>query len=162
MKFSDVRPGMLVAFDQHNSRRWASFHEDLIRSPNYHGPENWFITNFSKFEGIPLRVTQVATVNFHGSTWQVIRASSSQGIASLSEYWFDEDDEGAFREIVNKKLMEQIRTAPNPSARTKKNLTMGELKAVPGAVDYNVAAERFGKGRRKTRRGRKSLRTRKH
>jgi hypothetical protein len=40
---------------------------------------------------------------------------------------------------------------------------MGELKAIPGAVDYNKTEKSFGKGRRKTRKGRKNRRrTRKH
>jgi hypothetical protein len=158
MKFSDVQMGMTVMFDHHDADNWAAFHEDLMRNPNYRGPENWFVSNYRKFEGIPLLVTQVKRSNVHGFEWNSLKVSSSVGSTSLSEHWFRPSDEAAFKEL-NKGVNEQIKTAPNPSARTKKNLTMGELKAMPGAVDYNAAAERFGKGRR-TRRRRRT--TRKH
>ena len=151
MKFSDLRPGMVVKFDHHDADNWAAFHEDLIRTPHYQGPENWFVSNYRKYEGIPLTVKSVRTTNLHGYQWQSLNAYSKEGTTSLSEHWFRPNDERAFTEL-KKGLNEQIRTEPRKSSKTKKKTVLGELKAMPGAVDYNEASERFGKGRRTRRR----------
>jgi hypothetical protein len=151
MKFSDLRPGMVVKFDHHDADNWAAFHEDLMRSPNYHGPANWFASNYRKYEGIPLTVKSIRTVSPHGYQYQVLNAYVPQGKATLSEHWFQPDDENAFIEL-KKGVNEQIRTEPRKSSKTKKKMVLGELKAMPGAVDYNDASERFGKGCRTRRR----------
>lgn len=151
MKFSDLRPGMVVKFDHHDTDNWEAFHEPLMRSPNYHGAQGWFDQYFRKFQGIPLTVKGIRTANVHGYQWQVLNAYSSEGTASLSEHWFQPNDEGAFTEL-KKGVNEQIKNEPRKSSKTKKKMVMGELKAMPGAVDYEATSERFGKGRRTRRR----------
>lgn len=159
MKFSDVRAGMTVMFNHHDSDRWAAFHEEMMRNPNYTDAESWFRREYSKFEGVPLIVTQVRTANVHGYQWETLSVRSSAGSTSLSEHWFRPDDNNAFKEL-NKGVRDQIKTEPRPWTRRNKNATLGELKAMPGAVDYLTAQENamkqgFKAGRRrKTRRRR--------
>ena len=145
-------------FNHHDADRWADFHEELMRNPNYTDAESWFRREYSKFEGVPLIVTQVRTANVHGYQWQALSVRSSAGSTSLSEHWFRPDDDTAFKEL-NKGVRDQIKTEPRPWTRRSKNATLGELKAMPGAVDYLTAQENamkqgFKAGRRRTRRRR--------
>ena len=53
-------------------------------------------------------------------------------------------------------LMDSIKKQP---AKNAKDIAMGELKAVPGALDYYAAEERFGKGLKTRKRRHRRKRT---
>jgi hypothetical protein len=159
MKFSDVRPGMTVMFNTHDANRWAAFHEQFIRNPNYNDAEHWYRRMYRRLENVPLKVTSI--VDAPGDSeypngidiYRAMRVKTPDGTASsLSEHWFRPTDEDAFKQLNSAELREQIKMAPKPSAKKGKEILMGELLAVPGAKDYNEAAERFGTGRRTRRR----------
>jgi hypothetical protein len=151
MKFSDLKAGMTVRFDHHDSANWYSFHGDFLRNPNFTTPEDWFNEHYRKYEGIPITVTRIKDVDYHGYRWKSLHGYSPSGSMAISQHWFLPNDENAFTEL-NKGVNEQVRMAPKPSAKRGKEILMGELLAVPGAKDYNEAAERFGTGRRTRRR----------
>ena len=168
MKFSDVRPGMTVMFNTHDANRWAAFHEQFVRNPNYVDAEHWYGRMYKRFENVPLKVISLKIVpgdsEYPGpDTYTAMRVKTPDGTtSSLSEHWFRGTDEDAFKQLNSAELREQIRMAPKPSAKSRKNMVMGELRAMPGAIDYNEAAERFGTGRRRrtSRRTRKTSKTR--
>jgi len=57
-------------------------------------------------------------------------------------------------EYIN--LMDSIKKQP---AKNAKDIAMGELKAVPGAVDYEATKEKFGKGLKTRKRRHRRKRT---
>jgi hypothetical protein len=57
-------------------------------------------------------------------------------------------------EYIN--LMDSIKKQP---AKNAKDIAMGELKAVPGAVDYEAIKEKFGKGLKTRKRRHRRKRT---
>ena len=159
MKFSDVRPGMTVMFNTHDANRWAAFHEQFMRNPNYNDAEHWYRRMYRRLENVPLKVTSIGDAPGDSEypngvdTYRAMRVKTPDGTASsLSEHWFRPTDEDAFKQLNSAELREQIKMAPKPSAKSRKKMVMGELKAMPGAVDYSDASERFGKGRRTRRR----------
>ena len=134
MKFSEVRPGMTVMFNHHDADRWADFHEDLMRNPNYTDAESWFRREYSKFEGVPLIVTHVRTINLHGHQWEALSVRSPAGLASLSEHWFQPDDDTAFKEL-NKGVRDQIKTEPRPWTRRSCASYLSRMPALRRRMD---------------------------
>jgi hypothetical protein len=167
MKFSDVKPGMTVAINNHDAERWESFHEQFMRNPRYDGGEVWYNRLYKRYETTPITVTKVGTApgnaddyaGLGSPTYKQFNGKTKFGVTSISEHWFDPSDENALRQVFPE-MLESIKMAP---AKRNKDIVMGELKALPGASDYNKAEGRFGKegGRRKTRR-RNRRTTRKH
>jgi len=167
MKFSDVKPGMTVVIKNHDAERWENFHEQFMRNPNYAGGEVLYNRNYKRYETIPITVTKVGPVpgdpddyaGLGSPTYNRFFGKTKLGVISISEHWFDPRDENALRQVFPE-MLESIEMAP---AKRNKDIAMGELKALPGASDYNKAEEKFGKegGRRKTRRRRRRT-TRKH
>jgi hypothetical protein len=162
MKFLDLKPGMTVIFNTHDSARWANFHEQFIRNPHYNDSESWYKKHYKKYENLPITVREIANVP-GDSEWpgeeryNILRATTPTGDKiSLSEHWFNPADENAFKQILPAAVREEIKKVP---AKQAKDIAMGELRAVPGSVDYEAAKSRFGKGR--TRRSRRSRKTRK-
>ena len=157
---------MIVTFDRSSVDidRWRDLKEMWIRNPNYTNAEDWYRRMLGKFENVPIKIKGYLRVEHHGTITQVLDVKTVDGKRSvnLDEAWFDPNNVKAFKSITqSEELKDEIKKNP---AKVAKNVAMGELKAVPGAVDYNKTEESFGKGRRKTRRGRKGRRrtTRKH
>ena len=171
MKFSDVRPGMTVAFSRHDARRWAEFFEPMMRNPNYTNPEDWYQKRAAMFENKPILVKKISVVKLGESfvpddarprDTLLVGEGPKGEYVSISEKWFNPNDEDTFKQVVGSDIRTDIKMNP---ARKQKGIVLGELKSLPGAVDYESAESRFKAGRkaRKTRKGRKSRRhTRKH
>jgi hypothetical protein len=163
MKFLDLKPGMEVTINPSSVRpaRWSSFHLKFVRSPLFKGAQADYERIYKKYETIPLKVIEIK--NHIPSPWGweagfvALFAENPDGkTVILSNHWFDPDDENAFRNVVPSEMREEIKKIP---AKQAKDIAMGELRALPGAVDYEAAKARFGKGR--TRRSRRSRKTHK-
>jgi hypothetical protein len=177
MKYSDVQVGMIIKFNKHDSlANHQPFHADPVREEAYRqwlynkGEEVWN-QQFKRYENQPIRVIRTHFTRFNvrpmgarvrqDVTYNVIKGIAPDGeeINLLPKY-FKPDDESAIQlaSPVPEKLVDEVSKYP---AKRSKDTAMGELRALPGAVDYEAVKSRFGKGRtRRSRRVRKTRRSR--
>ena len=168
MRFSDLEPGIEVTFNESSidKERWRKLNEASMSSNSrYQNIDQWYNFRYKSFENVPIKIVTIAPAGGRSQNNRLLMLSGTTKIGDIqiSESWFDPKNDYAFKRVVptqSEELRDEIKKNP---AKVAKNVAMGELKAVPGAVDYNKTEESFGKGRRKTRRGRKNRRrTRKH
>jgi len=175
MKYSDVKVGMIIKFNKHDSlANYERFYDDPVREERnrqwfYNQGEEVWNQQFKGYENQPIRVIRTHYTRFNvrpmgalvrqDVTYNVIKgiAPDGQEINLLPKY-FKPDDESAIQlaSPVPEKLMDEV---PKYPAKRAKDTAMAELRALPGAVDYEAVKARFGKGR--TRRSRRSRKTRK-
>ena len=164
MKFSDLEPGIEVTFNESSidKEKWRKLNEASMSSNSrYQNVEQWYNFRYKQYENVPITITSIAPAGGRSQDNRLMMLSgrTKLGDIQISESWFDMKNEYAFKRVVptqSEELRDEIKKNP---AKVAKNVAMGELKATPGAVDYNKAEQSFGKGR-KTRRGRKSKKTR--
>ena len=169
MRFSDLEPGIVVTFNESSidKERWRKLNEASMSSNSrYQNIDQWYNFRYKQYENIPITITRIARAGGRpqDNRPMMLSGTTTIGDIQISESWFDPKNDYAFKRVVptqSEELRDEIKKNP---AKVAKNVAMGELKAVPGAVDYNKTEESFGKGRRKSRRGRKNRRrtTRKH
>jgi hypothetical protein len=167
MRFSDLEPGIEVTFNESSidNERWRKLNEASMSSNSrYQNIDQWYNFRYKQYENVPIKIVTLAPAGGRpqDNRPMILSGRTKLGDIQISENWFDPKNEYAFKRVVptqSEELKDEIKKNP---AKVAKNIAMGELKAVPGAVDYNKAEQSFGKGR-KTRRGRKNRRrTRKH
>ena len=166
MRFSDLEPGIEVTFNESSidKERWRKLNEASMSSTSrYQNVDQWYNFRYKQYENVPIRIVTVAPAGGRSQNRpMMLTGTTTIGDIQISESWFDPKNDYAFKRVVptqSEELRDEIKKKP---AKVAKNVVLGELKAVPGAVDYNKTEENFGKGR-KTRRGRKNRRrTRKH
>jgi hypothetical protein len=161
MKFSDLEPGIEVTFNESSidKERWRKLNEASMSSNSrYQNVDQWYNFRYKQYENVPIKIVTVAPAGGRSQNRPMILSGTTTiGDIQISENWFDPKNDYAFKRIVptqSEELRDEIKKNP---AKVAKNVVLGELKAVPGAVDYNKTEESFGKGR-KTRRGRKNRR----
>jgi len=161
MKFSDLEPGIEVTFNESSidKERWRKLNEASMSSNSrYQNVDQWYNFRYKQYENVPIKIVTVAPAGGRSQNRPMILSGTTTiGDIQISENWFDPKNDYAFKRIVptqSEELRDEIKKKP---AKVAKNVVLGELKAVPGAVDYNKTEESFGKGR-KTRRGRKNRR----
>jgi hypothetical protein len=162
MKFSDLEPGIEVTFNESSidKERWRKLNEASMSSNSrYQNIDQWYNFRYKSFENVPIKIVTLAPAGGRSQNRpMMLTGTTTIGDIQISENWFDPKNDYAFKRIVptqSEELRDEIKKKP---AKVAKNVVLGELKAVPGAVDYNKTEESFGKGRRKTRRGRKNRR----
>ena len=167
MRFSDLEPGIEVTFNESSidKERWRKLNEASMSSNSrYQNIDQWYNFRYKQYENVPISITRIAPAGGRpqDNRPMILSGTTKLGDIQISENWFDPKNEYAFKRVVptqSEELRDEIKKNP---AKVAKNVAMGELKAVPGAVDYNKTEQSFGKGR-KTRKGRKNRRrTRKH
>jgi hypothetical protein len=166
MKFSDLEPGIEVTFNESSidKERWRKLNEASMSSNSrYQNIDQWYNFRYKQYENVPITITRIAPAGGRlQNRLMMLSGTTKLGDIQISESWFDPKNDYAFKRVVptqSEELRDEIKKNP---AKVAKNVVLGELKATPGAVDYNKAEQSFGKGR-KTRRGRKNRRrTRKH
>jgi hypothetical protein len=167
MRFSDLEPGIEVTFNESSidKERWRKLNEASMSSNSrYQNIDQWYNFRYKQYENVPITITRIAPAGGRpqDNRPMMLSGTTKLGDIQISENWFDPKNEYAFKRVVptqSEELRDEIKKNP---AKVAKNIAMGELKAIPGAVDYNKTEKSFGKGR-KTRRGRKNRRrTRKH
>ena len=77
-----------------------------------------------------------------------------QPYMTITNVVYEPDNFHEDTEFMN--LMESIKKQP---AKNAKDIAMGELKAIPGAVDYEATKEKFGKGLKTRKRRHRRKRT---
>lgn len=165
MKFSDLEPGIEVTFNESSidKEKWRKLNEAKMSGiPSYQNVDQWYNLRYKQYENVPITITRIAPAGGRSQDNRLMMLSGTTklGDIQISESWFDMKNDYAFKRVVptqSEELRDEIRKKP---AKVAKNVVLGELKATPGAVDYNKAEQSFGKGR-KTRRGRKNRKTRK-
>jgi hypothetical protein len=162
MRFSDLEPGIEVTFNESSidKERWRKLNEASMSSNSrYQNIDQWYNFRYKQYENIPITITRIAPAGGRSQNRpMMLSGTTTIGDIQISESWFDPKNDYAFKRVVptqSEELRDEIKKNP---AKVAKNVVLGELKAVPGAVDYNKTEENFGKGRRKTRRGRKNRR----
>jgi len=162
MRFSDLEPGIEVTFNESSidKERWRKLNEASMSSTSrYQNVDQWYNFRYKQYENVPIRIVTVAPAGGRSQNRpMMLTGTTTIGDIQISESWFDPKNDYAFKRVVptqSEELRDEIKKNP---AKVAKNVVLGELKAVPGAVDYNKTEESFGKGRRKTRRGRKGRR----
>jgi hypothetical protein len=170
MKFSDLQPGMTVAFSKHDAQNWANFYEPMMRNPNYTNPEDWYQKSVAMYENKPILIKKMVVIKLGEEFYPdeerprdpaLVGEGPNGEYIRISSKWFNPNDEDTFKQVLSPAIQTDIKMNP---ARKKKDVAMGELKAMPGAVDYNAAEDRFyGRSRRrKSKKAKKSKKTRRH
>jgi hypothetical protein len=162
MRFSDLEPGIVVTFNESSidKERWRKLNEvSMSSNSRYQNIDQWYNFRYKQYENIPITITRIAPAGGRpqDNRPMMLSGTTTIGDIQISESWFDPKNDYAFKRVVptqSEELRDEIKKKP---AKVAKNVVLGELKAVPGAVDYNKTEENFGKGR-KTRRGRKNRR----
>jgi hypothetical protein len=161
MRFSDLEPGIEVTFNESSidKERWRKLNEASMSSNSrYQNIDQWYNFRYKQYENVPIKIVTLAPAGGRSQNRpMMLTGTTTIGDIQISENWFDPKNDYAFKRIVptqSEELRDEIKKNP---AKVAKNVVLGELKAVPGAVDYNKTEESFGKGR-KTRRGRKNRR----
>lgn len=162
MRFSDLEPGIEVTFNESSidKERWRKLNEASMSSNSrYQNIDQWYNFRYKQYENVPIKIVTLAPAGGRSQNNRpmMLTGTTKLGDIQISESWFDPKNDYAFKRVVptqSEELRDEIKKKP---AKVAKNVVLGELKAVPGAVDYNKTEESFGKGR-KTRRGRKNRR----
>lgn len=172
MKFSDVKPGMTVVFKNVDLERWAAFHNRLIRSPLYQGPQHYYETYVKPYENKPIIVKEIKTFNT-GDT--VARPSYKKLIGvfgekevEISEKWFSPTDTTAFSSAAISPQMKSELAQEVGTRRQKRMIPVLEktFPTLPTDVlkqvaKFQVAPPKIAGRKRKTRKTRKLRKTRK-
>ena len=101
MKFSDVKPGMLVRINHAEPSLWEKFHLQWLRNPNYKGADALYEKNYKKYETTPIKVTEVKRyvpedLPYDAGYMAVIGKNLEGREVRISTHWFPKDDNTAF------------------------------------------------------------------
>ena len=114
MKFSDLKPGMIVSFSHGNIRNWQRIHERWVRDDNYQGPESRYIRDLKRYENVPLEVISNRERDLGlpgplGLATLTVRVLPTDEIVKISNSWFP--DENAFTLKTFKENARDVRNA---------------------------------------------------
>lgn len=174
MRFSDLKPGMVVSFKHGNVESWASFHDQLIRNPNYEGPQPYYETHVKRHENKPIIVREIKTITTGDlqpgpSYRQLVGVRTDTGnYVYISEKWFLPEDTDAFQDV---KPSSQFKSelGKEVGTRRQKRILPALEKTFPtlptdvlrDVAKFQVAPPKIAGRKRKTRKTRKLRKTRK-
>jgi hypothetical protein len=186
VKYSDLKPGMIVTFDRSSVdiNRWRDLKEMQIRNPNYTNAEDWYRRTLGKFENVPIKIVGYRSVEYHGTITQKLEARTVERniLVNLDEAWFDPNNVNALkadieekgRDVRNTRLMAARMGLPHGaeaiiasklSGIDKKNAAQQNDMLRQKVDSSYIPPDRKGMSGGKTRKGRKgkkTRRTRKH
>ena len=180
VRYSELRPGMVVLFNNVDLERWQTNLGDLILDPQV-TPQIWYDRYYRQYEGVPLKFIRKEKVSRPRHTGnpnkyeRLVFETTNGKEVYIPEFYFNPNDNDAFKDTIFK--ARDVRNTRLMAARMglphgPESIIASQLSGLPGnAAQQNdditkkagiqgPAPDRRGFNGGKTRKGRKSKKTR--